>query len=471
MNNLKKSLVLSFAQKYSELLIGFCASVILARLLIPEEVGLYSIVATIIVIAHMIRDFGVSSYIVQEDDLTDEKLISAFLVTFTWSYTIALLLFLNAQNIADFFEREEINIIINHVLFNFLIIPFGSVSLSLLRKDMNFSALFKVNVTSALVGAIVSVSLAFNGFSFMSLVWGSIATTFTTVCLSSFFRKKIKLVFPSSNNIKNVFMFGSKSSYIYILFMSVSQLPEIIIGKFFGMVNVGLYSRANGLVMLFHMGVMQGIVPVLLPHLVNEMKKKGDIKQEYLKCVNYICIVAWPFFIFLALMSEKIISFLYGANWVLAAPLVTWLALAGAIVSVYSINTHVFVATKNINSDVKNQSISQALSFIIIIAASFFSLQILLMSIVLARLVSLIVSTYYLCSATNMVAYDIFSTLVKPFAVTVISFISIYYISRLEYLNSVSDFFALLISGTLFVLVWLISLKFVKSDIIDAVMK
>lgn len=451
-------------------MIGFIASIILARLLMPEEVGLYSIVATIIVVAHMIRDFGVSSYIVQEDDLDDQKLISAFLVTCFWSYSIALILYTNSTNIAIFFNRNEIVTILNHVVINFLIIPFGSVSLSLLRKEMNFSALLKVNVTSALFGAVISVGMALKGHSYMSLVWGSIATTAMTVVLSSFFRRKIVIVVPSLRNIKHVFIFGSKSSYIYILFMSVGQLPEILIGKFFGMVNVGLYSRANGLVKLFHMGVMQGIVPVLLPHMVNKMKETGDVKDTYLKCVEYICIISWPFFIFLSIMSKDIIEILYGLSWVAASPLVSTLAAAAAVASIYSVNTHVFIATKNINLDVKNQSFSQVISVFIIVLAAFYGLNELLISIIVSKVISFLFSTFYLCKATNIKYLDILSALVKPFIVGVLCFAFLLLAKGYSYIISSDLYFNFFTSGFSFVIVWFFSVNIVRSDILKNIL-
>ncbi|MGY8870334.1 MAG: lipopolysaccharide biosynthesis protein [Pseudomonadales bacterium] len=471
MNKLKKSLILSFMQKYSELLIGFAASVILARLLMPEEVGLYSIVATIIVVAHMVRDFGVSSYIIQEDELDDQKLMAAFFVTCFWSYSIALILYINAVNISHFFEREEIVSILNLAIINFLIIPFGSVSLSLLRKEMNFLALLKVNVGSALFGAVVSVSMAYNNFSYMSLVWGSIATTAMTVLLSSFYRRRVKLVTPSFEKIKIVFKFGSKSSYIHILFMMVSQLPEILIGKFFGMTSVGLYSRANGLVKLFHMGVMQGIIPVLLPHLVNRMKVTGDIKPEYLKSIGYICTFSWPFFIFLALMSENIIEILYGARWTPAAPMVTWLAISAAIVSIYSVNPHVFVASKTIDLDVKNQSISQTFSLVVMITASFYGLEMLLFSIVISRVFTMIVSVYFLSRAISVRYMEVCNALFKPLCVSLICFVALYTLSISNMILESSMFIGTLICGIAFVVTWLASLYLVKSDMLDLIIK
>jgi O-antigen/teichoic acid export membrane protein len=465
-SKLKVSLILSFSQKYSELVIGFVASIILARLLMPEEVGIYSVVASITVLAHMVRDFGVSTYIIQEEKLTDEKLISAFLVTLFWSYSISILLFSLSTSISDFFGRSEVEKVVEVISINFLLIPFGSISLSLLRRSMDFLSLFKVNVASALVAAITTVLLAFYGFSYMSLVWGSVVGTGSTVLLSTFYRQKIKLVFPNFSDLLIVFKFGSKSSYINILFMSVSQLPEILIGRLYGMASVGLFSRASGLVKIFHMGIMQGILPVFLPHFVSKFRESQDIKSDYLLFLGCICTVAWPFFAFISMMSKEIIEVLYGANWVEAASFVVWLAISASIINVYSINTHIFVALKKIDVDVKNQSISQILSAIILLISCYFGLEGIMFAIILGRVVTLCISTYYLSSVSVISVLDILYSLTKPFLVVILSVILLNFFIETNFYSKVDVVYKLILSSFVFSISWFVCLVIFRSELI-----
>jgi O-antigen/teichoic acid export membrane protein len=218
------------------------------------------------------------------------------------------------------------------------------------------------------------------------------------------------------------------------------------------------------------MGVMQGIVPVLLPHMVNKMKETGDVKDTYLKCVEYICIISWPFFVFLSLMSTDIIEILYGLSWISASPLVSTLAVAAAVASIYSVNTHVFIATKNINLDVKNQSFSQVISVFIIISAAFYGLNELLMSIVISKIISFLFSTFYLCRATNIKYLDIITALVKPFFVGFLCFVFLLLSKNYLYLIFTDLYFSFFTSGFIFMIVWFLSVYIVRSDILKNVL-
>lgn len=468
MDSVKKSLLFSFSQKYSEILVGFVSTLILARLLTPEEVGIYSVIATITVVAHMVRDFGVSNYIVQERELTDEKVISAFLVTFFWSYTIGLSLFCFSMPIANFFERSELQSVVLVSSLGFAFIPFGSVSLNLLRKDMQFKKLFFINVSSVVVSSILSITLAYLGFSYMSLAWGSLSGIVTIVVLSSFFRQRVKIAIPRWSVITSVFSFGTKSSYISVISMLVNQLPEILIAKFHGMINVGLYSRANGLIKIFNMGVLQGIFPVLLPHLVNKLKSGSDIKEDFLQTIEFITTLAWPFFLFLSFFSTEIIQFLFGEQWVGASPILNFLCVAAAAAAVYSFNSQVLISKGLINLDVKTQTISQVFSASFLLMGAFLGFKFILMALILSRFFTLSLSFHYCLKALGIKVSELLVVLTKPVVVTGVCFLCIEMLSAAMAV-ALSGLVYLLACSAVYTLVWLASIYTVRSKLFDII--
>ncbi|MFQ5784611.1 MAG: oligosaccharide flippase family protein [Alphaproteobacteria bacterium] len=80
--SVRKSLVFSFVESYGRLLLNFAPAVILARLLTPAEIGIFSLSVAFIGLAHMLREFGVMNFLVQEKDLTEDKMRTAFTVAF-----------------------------------------------------------------------------------------------------------------------------------------------------------------------------------------------------------------------------------------------------------------------------------------------------------------------------------------------------------------------------------------------------
>lgn len=465
MSSLKKSFVLSFGQKYTELVIAFSSNLILARLLNPEEVGLYSVIAAMTVLAHMLRDFGVSTYIVQEKNLTDSRLKAAQTITMASSFFMGLLFLIFHKEIALFFNRVEVEQVAIFAAVNFFLIPFGSISLSLLRREMQFSTIFKINVSSAFVHATSAIALAYYGFSYMSLAWATILGTSTTVFLSMLHSPKSFFIIPGFRDIERVFRFGWKAFFISLLNQLGNTIPELLTGKFFGMHNVGLYSRASGVVQLFHMGIIQGILPVILPHYVKKIQAGEDLKEDFFRFNVAICCIAWPFFIFVALNAKSILLLLFGEQWIGAAPFLQFLTIAALCRNTFILSGNVFVAKNRIDLQLKLFAISHTIGVMLIILAATQSIELILVAIIVFRLSHLVLSVFYLRKIVTFDYSEIIKTLKSPLLVTAITILPIL-VGQLIYPQSSSNWFIHLVFSVVCVsLLWGFANFFVSTPI------
>jgi O-antigen/teichoic acid export membrane protein len=175
MPSIRRSLVLSFAQKYTSLLIGVPSIMLLARFLTPEETGIFSVSIALSNLAHMLRDFGVGDYLIQEHSLNREKLRTAFTITAGMAWLMALGLYLAGPAATDFFGEAGVGQVLSVIALNFVLIPFGSPASALMRRELAYGALYIKDTTEALTRNAASVTLAISGFSYMSLAWGSLA--------------------------------------------------------------------------------------------------------------------------------------------------------------------------------------------------------------------------------------------------------------------------------------------------------
>lgn len=456
MSNVRKSLLLSFISKYAQLAITFFSSLIIARLLGPEEVGLYSVVAGIVVVAHMLRDFGVSSYIIKEDNFTDEKCCAAFIVTAGLSWLAAGLLFISAPYLVEFFVREEVLIIVRVLTLNFIIIPFGSISLSLLRKSMNFNALLVVNVSSAIVGAGVTITLAYLDYSYMSLVWSSVAGTAVTVILSSYYRQKIKITFPKLTILRSVFSFGGQVSITKMMNSIIGALPDILVGKFIGVNVVGLMSRAKGLTQLFHYGVTQAILPVLLPDLVNKKSSgEGNAQRRYLDTISMMCSIGWPFFILLSFVSDNLIVFLFGETWQPAAPYVIWFSIIAIISLTHNLSGELFIALDQSKKMLEFRFVINVLSLVVMLVMINLGIIYFLIGLILIEFLSLIISQYYLDKFCNLLIVDWLRALKLPFLLMVMITVILFGVKKVLTYWQLHDFFVLSIYSLSMLICWL----------------
>lgn len=315
MSKVRKSILFSLGQNYASFALQFAVSIILARLLNPSEIGLYSIAAVLIGFASSMRDFGISSYIIQERNLTPDKIRAAFTLTLFTAWTLALVILLGSTYAANFYHQPGIRSVMQILALNFVLIPFGTVPMAYMYKKMEFQYIALIKFLTNLTGAIATVTLAYLGYSYLSMAWGSVASILCTFLLVQLWRSKDLPFSLGFKEMGKVFSFGSLSSLITVLIDIGQSEADLILGRLSGMNTVGYFGRAMGLVSTFDMLVMRALWDVAAPHFSEQSRNDHPMKQSFEESLALLTVVAWPFFINLALMAEPIIIGLYGKQW------------------------------------------------------------------------------------------------------------------------------------------------------------
>jgi O-antigen/teichoic acid export membrane protein len=188
--SLKGALHWSFFDNTSSIGLSFVSTLFIARLLTPDEIGVFSITASTIAIAQFIRDFGMSSFLIKEEHLSKDKIYSCFTLSLLLSGTVGILFILFSSQIGQFYDRTEIADAVTLLELNFILIPFGTILLALLRRQMRFKAIAAINLSSTISHILVSLSCAFAGFGFYSLIYASLVGTLVTVLGSNLMQRQ-----------------------------------------------------------------------------------------------------------------------------------------------------------------------------------------------------------------------------------------------------------------------------------------
>jgi O-antigen/teichoic acid export membrane protein len=320
--SIRRSLAFSFMEKYASTGLNLLSTLVLARLLSPEEIGIYSVGAALVGLMHALRDFGVTNYLIQEREVDQRKLRTAFTMTLVLSWFFALALVAGSGWAAEFYEEPGIQQIVWVMAANFALIPFGSPILALMRRDMKFGRLAAIQLANTVVNVSVSILLAALGFGFMSLAWASLAGVATTSGLAFLSQPHAFLLRPGLHEWRSVFAFGSYATANAMIGDIRQTAPDLIIGRLLTFEAVGLHSRAIGLLAIFNKLIFEGVQPVLLPAMSEKVRRGEDLRGVYLRALEYITVLHWPFLAFLALMADPIIRILLGEQWLAVAPLV-----------------------------------------------------------------------------------------------------------------------------------------------------
>lgn len=375
--SIRRSLAFSFLEKYASTALNLVSTLVLARLLSPEEIGIFSVGAAMVGMMHALRDFGVTNYLIQEREVGREKLRTAFTVTLGLSWLFALILLAASGWAADFYEEPGIRQIIWVMAANFALIPFGSPILALMRRELQFGRLAAIQLTSTVVNVSVSILLAALGFGFMSLAWASLAGVVATSSLAFLSRPHAFLFKPGFAEWRSVLSFGGYASGNAMIGDLRQTAPDLIIGRLLGFEAVGLHSRALGLLHIFNKLIFEGLQPVLLPALSEKVRRGEDLREVYLRAMEYITVLYWPFLAFLGLMADPIIRILLGDQWLAVTPLVQIYCGISAIGFPAFLTQPILIAMGQIRETLKISMIMLPISLVIVFIGSLHSLIVL----------------------------------------------------------------------------------------------
>jgi O-antigen/teichoic acid export membrane protein len=375
MTGVRRSMAFSFLEKYSVTAINLAMTAILARLLTPEEVGVFMVGFAVVMLTAAFRDFGVSVYLIQEREITPEGVRTAFTVTLMLSLLFAGLLYGLAGSIAAFYDEQGLQPVLRIIAIGFLLAPFSAPIMALLRRDMGFDKIAVISVTGAAVNFVAVVVLAALGFGYLSLAWASLLAAVTGVMMAFLYRPDVGIFRPTLVAWRKVCSFGGYSTATTLLNMFHEQLPQLLLGRILGFQAVGLYSRALMLCQLPERLIHAAVLPVVLPALTAQVRSGSSLKEPYLQALAYNTALQWPFLLCIALLANPIVKVVLGEQWMDVAPLLRIMALAWLFLFPAFMTYPVLVSLGRVKDTLTASLISLPPSIAVISGAAFIGLE------------------------------------------------------------------------------------------------
>ena len=329
--SIRRSLVYSYLDRYASLVISIVSSMIIARLLTPADIGVFSVTMVLLAFVTTVRDMGAGGYLVQEKELTIDRIRAVWAVQLGLGVLLGLVVLIASIPVAMFYAEPRMRDIMMVVALTYVLNPFGSLTYAWQIREMHFDKLALVRFLSTLAGAVVSIALAWRGFGPLSLALGALGSTVVNALAASYYRPAHFPWLPGVREIRRVLAFGSRTTGASILQTITGGAPELILGKLQDMSAVGYYSRASGLLSMFERLVLSGIASVAIPWFARKSREHGDISESFLRATSYVTAVGWSFAIGMACLAYPAVRLLYGDQWDAAVDLTRVLSLGLAL--------------------------------------------------------------------------------------------------------------------------------------------
>lgn len=465
MTEMRQAVLYSLLNKYSLQVISFASIAILARLLTPEEVGVFAVATSLAFVATSLRTFGVGEYLVRERSIDREKVrtVVGVMVIMSWSLGGAFLL--AAPWIADFYGQPDLSDLIRIISIPFFVAPFSTIPFSLLARSMRFDAILKIELVGSLVRNGASIGLVLCDFSYYGLAWGTMAGVLTEFAMITYFRPEAMGWIPSFKNIGKVFSAGVQISLANLCLLSSKNSNDLILGRLSTMGNVGIYSRGLGLILFLNDIVVKAVGPVALPHLARVRREGGDVASAYLNAVGLVGAVAIPLFAVVNLSSLSMITALFGDQWVFSAELSSILTIWAIFQSLHCFAKQALLTAGQERLFLIKELQSLVLKVALIVMAVPYGLSWVAWAVALSGMVDFLVTSLLI-----KLALDIgFLRMLKHFLPNLIVGAACWGVLKgvlvLTPLQQMNEWLSLFVTGLLMLPVWLIALKLTGNEL------
>jgi teichuronic acid exporter len=331
-NNLKQQAVSgakwNMLLNFGRYFITFFLSIILARLLDPEEFGLIGMLTIFTSIAQVFINSGLATALIRAKDVSSEDYSTVFYFNIVVSSFFYVLLYFTAPLISDFYGESELIPLTRLVSLVFLINSFGLIQNAILVKEINFKNQALCNLAGLIVSVIVSAILAFNGFGVYSIAWQAVSQAFITNLLFWVTSKWRPNSGFSLKSFKKLWSFGSKILSTTIVAKIIDNIDNIIIGKMFSAGQLGYYVRAKSTKQLpeqIFTSVLSSTSFAVLSKVNDDDNELRRLHLHFFKLSSYFF---FPIVFGFIAVAEAFIVVLYSDKWLPSVPLFQIIGLA-----------------------------------------------------------------------------------------------------------------------------------------------
>lgn len=326
-------------------LLGIGAGILFARLLTPEDFGLLALANAFIFFVNMFRDMGLQKAAVHHPTLDDDALSALFWLNAKLSAAVLLFMVLMAWPIAVFYRDERLTALTLVLAVGVVVLNLAVQPESLLIRQMRFRRLSQIELLSMIVGIVVGLILAWNGFGYWALAGQVLAASFTrsaAIWLSAGWRPRVGAKSPK---VRELLQFGGYHAGFRTLNYLSRNLDQMVLGRIGGVSGVGVYSNAFRWA---HLPLQQFYVP-LLNVAVSTFSRLQDDPQAYRRAARQVLLPLFsltiPLFIFMALEAERIVPVLFGDKWLEAIPLFRLFALSALATGLVQVTNWLYLST------------------------------------------------------------------------------------------------------------------------------
>lgn len=373
----------------------FLYSMVLARLITPEEMGIVGLTAVFFALASTLATAGFGSALIRKINRTEIDCDTAFWFNLGMSALLSAALFLAAPWFVEFYCQGELLWLTRCSALMMLLSSTAGIHWTLYSAQRNFKIRAIIQSVSILISMPVCLLLAYKGFGVWALMIGNIVSSMVSliwVWIVSPWKPRWRFSIISFNDL---FAFGSKLTVASLISTIYNHLRTFIIGKFYSPADLGMYTKGDRLSMVFPTtitGILGTVTYPILSTLQNDKSRLTDIYRKYIK-VSTLPIV-WGCML-IAALAEPIVGFCFGDTWLPCVIFVQLGSIAMMFDHVSVINLNLLYVLGRSDLVLRLEIIKKTICVLMVLYAATISVTAMCAVSVVYGQIAILLNTYY----------------------------------------------------------------------------
>lgn len=350
---------------------------VLTHLLEKSDFGLIAIATMIISFTDIFSDIGITVSIIHKQNITQKELSSLYWLNISISIVLYILVLTSLPLLSEFYKEPLLSNIVSLLGLQILFCAFGKIFQTIKTKQMEFNFLSKIRILSVTIGFIATISLAYCGFRVYSLVFGQLIQVLTnqvSYIIAGRHDQKILFHFDYSEITDSVKIGGYQLGARILDFIS-NKIDVFLIGRLFGMEDLGIYNLAKELILKPYqviLSLVNNVSSAAFARLQDDIIK---LQTSYKKLISFTAILSMPIYFCMFVFSDLIVSLIYAPEFASVSVFVKILSVVGMITSIDGLAGTLQIAMGRTDIGIKWTMVRVVLSVLTILFAGYISIE------------------------------------------------------------------------------------------------
>lgn len=393
-NGVIKNFIWRFAERCGAQLVTFIVSIVLARILAPEDYGTIALVTVFTTILQVFVDSGLGTALIQKKEADDLDFSSVFFFNFAVCLILYIGMFIAAPFIAEFYNDSSLTSVVRVISLTIVISGVKGIQQAYVSRNMMFKRFFFSTIGGTIFSAIFGIVLAYQGFGVWALVAQQLSNTaIDTLILWLTVKWRPKLMF-SWNRLKTLLVFGWKLLVSALLDTCYNNLRNLIIGKMYSSADLAYYNQGDKFPKVIVTNINTSIDSVLLPTMSSAQDDRERVKNMTRRAIKTSTYVMAPLMMGLAFCSVPIVHLVLTDKWLPCVPFLRIFCVTYMFYPIHTANLNAINAMGRSDWFLRLEVIKKIVGMAILLSTMWFGVMAMAYSLLLSSVLSQIINSW-----------------------------------------------------------------------------